>query len=53
MMQRDLITKNYAAFLVVQKTEHRKISTFTAEEVAKIQAWPTGIQKIERCRQPC
>ncbi len=42
MMQRDLITKNYAAFLVVQKTEHRKISTFTAEEVAKIQALANG-----------
>ena len=38
MMQRDLITKNYAAFLVVQKTEHRRIITFSAGEVAKIEA---------------
>ena len=42
MMQRDLITKNYAAFLVVQKTEHRRIVTFSAEEVAKIQALANG-----------
>lgn len=42
MMQRDLITKNYAAFLTVQRTEHRPINTFTAEEVAQINALANG-----------
>lgn len=36
MMQRDLINKNYAQFIVVKKTDHRPVQVFTAEEVIKI-----------------
>lgn len=37
-MQRDVLNKNYAAFVTVQKTARRPIETFTVEEIAKINA---------------
>ncbi len=36
MMQRDIISQNYAKFVAVQKTPHRQPSLFTPEQVAKI-----------------
>ena len=36
LMQRDVLNKNYAAFVTVQKTAKRPIETFTVEEIAKI-----------------
>lgn len=42
MMQRDLIGKNYAAFLTVRRTEHRPIQTFTVDEVVWINALANG-----------
>ena len=51
MMQRDLIDKNYAEFIKVQKTEHRKIETFSIEEIAKINALATQGQPQDRLTQ--
>ncbi len=51
MMQRDIIAKNYAAFLVVQQTEHRPISTFTVEEVGKINTLATCGPQGDRLTQ--
>ena len=42
MMQRDLIDKNYAAFLTVRRTQHRPITTFSPAEVARINAQANG-----------
>lgn len=42
MMQRDLITQNYATFLTVRRTPHRPIHTFTLEEIAQINALANG-----------
>lgn len=38
MMQRDLITQNYASYVTVRKTEHRPVVVFTPEEVSRIYA---------------
>lgn len=42
MMQRDLIDKNYAAFLTVRRTQHRPIHIFSPAEVARINALANG-----------
>lgn len=42
MMQRDLIGKNYAAFLTVRRTEHRPIQTFTVDKAVRINALANG-----------
>lgn len=42
MMQRDLIAKNYAAFLVVRRTPRRPAKPFTAVEAGKINALTRG-----------
>lgn len=51
MMQRDLISINYATFLKVQRTEHRAIETFDAEEVAKINAVASSGNPEDRLTQ--
>lgn len=51
MMQRDLITTNYAAFIKVRKTEHRAIETFSVDEVAKINAMASAGSREDRLTQ--
>lgn len=51
MMQRDMIAQNYAAFLKVQKTQHRPTETFTVPEVSKINALASGGDPEDRLTQ--
>ena len=50
-MQRDVLNKNYAAFVTVQKTAKRPIETFTVEEIAKINALATDGADADRWTQ--
>lgn len=51
LMQRDVLNKNYAAFVTVQKTAKRPIETFTVEEIAKINALATDGADADRWTQ--
>lgn len=51
LMQRDVLNKNYAAFVTVQKTAKRPIETFTVEEIAKINALAAAGADADRWTQ--
>lgn len=51
MMQRDMIQQNYAQFVSVQTTPHRKAETFTVEDVQRINTLAAGADndKMVQC----